>query len=77
MTRLRLVAFAMLAKVAEEKGFHRARQEGSHIVFRNDEGKIVVIPNHGSQVIVRPLLRKILRDMGVSPDEYARILKEL
>ncbi|MCJ7583840.1 MAG: type II toxin-antitoxin system HicA family toxin [Anaerolineales bacterium] len=55
MTRLRLVAFAMLAKVAEEKGFHRTRQEGSHIVFRNDGGKIVVIPNHGSQVIVRPL----------------------
>ncbi len=29
------------------------------------------------QVIVRPLLRKILRDMGVSPDEYENILKEL
>jgi predicted RNA binding protein YcfA (HicA-like mRNA interferase family) len=77
MTRLRLVAFAILAKVAEEKGFHRVRQEGSHTIFRNAEGKVVVIPNHGSQVIVRPLLRKILRDMGVSPDEYAHILKEL
>jgi predicted RNA binding protein YcfA (HicA-like mRNA interferase family) len=77
MTRLRLVAFAILAKVAEEKGFHRVRQEGSHTIFRNAEGKVVVISNHGSQVIVRPLLRKILRDMGVSPDEYARILKEL
>jgi len=77
MTRLRLVAFTKLAKVAEVKGFHHERQEGSHNIFRNSAGKIVVIPNHGSHVIVRPLLRKILRDMGVSPEEYEQILREL
>lgn len=77
MSRLRLVPFATLAKLAEAKGFQRARQEGSHNVFRNAEGKIIVIPDHGSQVIVRPLLRKILRDMGVSIDEYAKMLKKL
>ena len=77
MSRLRLVPFKMLAKVAEAKGFQRIRQEGSHTVFRDASGKIIVIPNHGSKVIVRPLLRKILRDMGVSPDEYEQILKEL
>ncbi|HLA87660.1 MAG TPA: type II toxin-antitoxin system HicA family toxin [Anaerolineales bacterium] len=77
MSRLRLVAFSTLAKVAEAKGFYRIRQEGSHNIFRSADGKIIVIPNHGSQVIVRPLLRKILRDMGVSPDEYEAILKKL
>ena len=76
MSRLRLVPFATLAKLAEAKGFQHVRQEGSHNVFRNAEGKIIVIPNHGSQVIVRPLLRKILRDMGVSLDEYEKILKK-
>ncbi|MFZ5922175.1 MAG: type II toxin-antitoxin system HicA family toxin [Chloroflexota bacterium] len=77
MTRLRLVAYSKLAKIAESKGFHRIRQEGSHNVFRNAEGKIIVIPNHGSQVIVRPLLRKILRDMDISLEEYERLLKEI
>jgi len=77
MTRLKLVPFATLVKVAEAKGFRRIRQEGSHNIFRNTDGKIIVIPNHGSQVIVRPLLRKILRDMGVNPEEYDSILKEL
>ena len=77
MSRLRLVPFAKLAKVAEAKGFQRIRQEGSHNIYRNGDGKIIVIPNHGPQVIVRPLLRKILRDMGVSPDEYEKILKKL
>lgn len=77
MSRLRLVAFATLAKLAEAKGFQRVRQEGSHHIFRNTEGKIIVIPDHGSQVIVRPLLRKLLRDMGVSLDEYEKMLKKL
>jgi len=77
MSRLRLVPFAELARVAELKGFQRIRQEGSHIIFRNADGKIIVIPNHGSQVIVRPLLRKIIRDMGISPQEYETMLKQL
>lgn len=63
--------------MAEAAGFLWVRHEGSHNVFRNIEGRIVVIPDHGSQVIVRPLLRKILRDMGLSVEEYHHILEEL
>ena len=74
MTRLRLVAYRELSKVAEAAGFRWIRREGSHNSFRNAEGRIVVIPDHGSQVIVRPLLRKILRDMGLSVEEYTRLL---
>lgn len=77
MSRLRLVPFGTLAKVAEAKGFVRVRQEGSHTIFRDASGKIIVIPNHGSKVIVRPLLRKIIRDMGITLDEYESILKKL
>lgn len=50
---------------------------GSHNVFRNAEGRIIVIPDHGSQVIVRPLLRKILRDAGLTVEQYNRILDQL
>jgi predicted RNA binding protein YcfA (HicA-like mRNA interferase family) len=77
LTRLRLVPYRKLRKVAETSGFHWVRRVGSHNTFRNAEGRIVVIPDHGSQVIVRPLLRKILRDIGLSVDEYNRILEEL
>lgn len=77
MTKLRLVAYRQLSKVAEAAGFHWVRREGSHNVFRNAEGRIVVIPDHGSQVIVRPLLRKILRDMGLGIEDYHRILEDL
>ncbi|HEY7062102.1 MAG TPA: type II toxin-antitoxin system HicA family toxin [Chloroflexota bacterium] len=77
MTRLRLVTYAQLCKVAGAAGFQWVRQKGSHSTFRNDEGRTVVIPDHGSQVIVRPLLRKILRDLGLSLDDYHSILDQL
>jgi len=77
LTRLRLVPYRELSKMAEAAGFHWVRREDSHNTFRNAEGRIVVIPDHGSQVIVRPLLRKILRDMGLSIEEYHNILDKL
>ena len=76
MSRLRLARYRELRRVAEAAGFLWARREGSHNTFRSVDGRIVVIPNHGSQVIVRPLLRKIVRDLGLSVDEYHRLLDE-
>jgi len=77
LTKLRLVTYKKLKKVAETAGFEWQRCEGSHNTFKNSQGRIIVIPDHGSQVIVRPLLRKFLRDMGLSVEEYHKILDEL
>jgi len=77
VTKLRLVAYKELRKVAERAGFEWQRCQGSHNTFKNSQGRIVVIPNHGSQVIVRPLLRKVLRDLGLNVDEYHKLLDEL
>jgi predicted RNA binding protein YcfA (HicA-like mRNA interferase family) len=65
-----------LNNVAEAAGFRWVRLEGSHHTFRNAEGRIVVLPDHGAQVIVRPLLGKILKDMGLSVEAYTRLLEE-
>ncbi len=77
MTKLRLVPYRDLAKVAKAAGFIWVRYEGSHNVFRHKSGRIVVIPDHGSQVIVRPLLRKILRDLELTVAHYHHILEKL
>jgi predicted RNA binding protein YcfA (HicA-like mRNA interferase family) len=66
-----------MKKLVEAMGFQWVRCEGSHNIFRHLNGKIIVLPDHGNQVIIRPLLRKILRDLGLSPEEYARQLEKL
>ena len=77
MSRLKLLPYRDLAKVAEAAGFEWVRCRGSHNTFRSADGRIVVIPDHGSQVIVRPLLRKIIRDMGLTVDEYCSLVDAL
>lgn len=76
MTRLRVVPYRDLRRVAEAAGFVHIRRRGSHNVFRHADGRTVVIPDHGSVDIVRPLVRKIIRDLGLSVDEYHRILDQ-
>ncbi len=77
MSGVKLLPYRELKKVAEASGFTWVRCVGSHNTFRSASGRIVVIPDHGSQVIVRPLLRKIIRDLGLTLDEYQQIVDEL
>jgi predicted RNA binding protein YcfA (HicA-like mRNA interferase family) len=77
VSRLKVLPFRELAKIAEQSGFELTRREGSHCTFRNADGKIVVIPDHGNHVIVRPLLRKIIRDLGLSLADYESKTKDL
>lgn len=77
MSRLKLLPYRDLAQIAEMAGFQWVRRQGSHNTFRTPNGRVVVIPDHANQDIVRPLLRKIIRDMGLSVDEYNRLTEML
>lgn len=77
MSRLKLLPYRDLAKVAEAAGFEWVRCRGSHNTFRSADGRIIVLPDHGKQMIVRPLLRKIIRDMGLTVDEYNDLAQSL
>ena len=74
MSRLRVVPYLELKRVAEQVGFKWVRCEGSHNTFRRPDGRIIVIPDHGSRDIVRPLVRKIIRDLGLCRDQYHHLL---
>jgi predicted RNA binding protein YcfA (HicA-like mRNA interferase family) len=77
VSRLKLLPYRDLAKVAQAAGFEWVRRRGSHNTFRSPDGRVIVVPDHGNQVIVRPLLRKIVRDMGLTVDEYNRLVDSL
>jgi predicted RNA binding protein YcfA (HicA-like mRNA interferase family) len=77
VTQLWIVPYRRLRKVVEAVGFEWMRREGSHNIFQNRDGRIVVIPDHGARPIGRGLLAKILRQTGLSVEDYHRLLDEL
>jgi predicted RNA binding protein YcfA (HicA-like mRNA interferase family) len=77
MPRLRLVPYGELRAVVEHLGFRLIRRRGSHCIFRHADGRVLTLPDHGSRPIGRALLRKILRDADLTPDEYHAILNSL
>jgi predicted RNA binding protein YcfA (HicA-like mRNA interferase family) len=60
-------------KALSKIGFYLKRQEGSHIILRRDDpfGQ-VVIPDH--KQLDRGTLRAIIRQVGISVDEFVNLL---
>lgn len=74
MTRLPLVSAREMESLLERLGFTPARKKGSHVFYRHPDGRTTTLPHHGGRVLGRPLLREILREIELSPEEYLRML---
>lgn len=61
-----------LIKFLEKKGFVETRQKGSHKFFRHIDGRTTVVPFHSSKLIGRGLLRKILREINIKPEDLRK-----
>jgi len=47
----------------------------SRLPIVNDPGRrTTTVPQHGSRDLARPLLREILQEIEVTPDEFQRLL---
>ena len=58
----------------ERKGWKLLRTRGSHLVFAHpDHQKLVTVPNHPGD-LKRPLVAGILKDAGISREEFLRLL---
>ncbi len=64
-----------LIGVLHHLGFeHRPLGATSHRRYVHPDGRKVTVPVHAGQDISRGLLRKILRDVGLSPEELRGLL---
>lgn len=61
-----------LAKIIEKQGFTKERQSGSHAIFVHPDGRWTSIPIH-RKTIGKGLLRKILRDIDITPEELKKL----
>ncbi len=60
--------------VLNKLGFKLVRQSGSHRIFRNSEGKRVTLPYHSKKILHPKLLASVLKDTGISVEEFKRLL---
>ncbi len=73
MPELPVISAAEAIRAFERLGFSIVRQRGSHIVLRRSSSGCVV-PNH--RELKTGTLSGILKQAGVSPDEFVKALRD-
>ena len=68
MSRLPLLSGREVIKILIKIGYRKVRQRGSHVRLSCPGKKSITVPDY--KVVSRGLLRKILRDAEILPDEF-------
>lgn len=74
MSGIPILSPRKLIKILRRLGFEKVRQEGSHIFFKHPDGRVTVVPFHQGKDIGRGLLRSILDDIHLAPQEFQKFL---
>jgi predicted RNA binding protein YcfA (HicA-like mRNA interferase family) len=77
MSKLKIVDYKTMHALLTKLGFEIARQKGSHIRYQHPDGRSCTVPRHGNRDLSRPLLRAILRDIDLTPEQYHEELENL
>jgi predicted RNA binding protein YcfA (HicA-like mRNA interferase family) len=62
-----------LERVARKLGFQKTRQKGSHARWHHPDGRATTIPVHGDAVIGGWLFQQILRQLGITEQDFLRL----
>jgi predicted RNA binding protein YcfA (HicA-like mRNA interferase family) len=64
-----------LQKVAKKLGFQVVRQRGSHARWKHPDGRATTIPVHGNSDIGSWLFHEILRQLGITEENFRELLQ--
>jgi predicted RNA binding protein YcfA (HicA-like mRNA interferase family) len=62
-----------LIRILEKQGFAQIRQRGSHVRMTHPDDRKTSVPIHSGENVHLGLLRKILRDVHISPEEFQKL----
>lgn len=62
-----------IEKVARKLGFVKVRQKGSHARWKHPDGRSTTIPVHGNAEIGNWLFDEILKQMGITEEEFNQL----
>jgi predicted RNA binding protein YcfA (HicA-like mRNA interferase family) len=74
VTRLPIVTFKTMEKTLFHLGFKVARSKGAHVFYRHPDGRTTTLPNHKGRDLSRPLIREILREIELTPEQFVLVL---
>ncbi|MGH6661043.1 MAG: type II toxin-antitoxin system HicA family toxin, partial [Rhodospirillales bacterium] len=74
--RLPAVSAKQMLRALERAGFSVVRSSGSHhyLIHRTDRSRRTVVPYHAQRDLPRGLVRAILRQAGLSVEEFRKLL---
>ena len=62
-----------MVTILKRLGFKDVGQRGSHLRLVHFDGRKTTVPLHSGETIGRGLLRKILRDVNLTPEKFRRL----
>jgi predicted RNA binding protein YcfA (HicA-like mRNA interferase family) len=76
VSKLPILTGRDVVRALEKAGFTVIRIKGSHHFMRHttDSTRQTVVPVHGSEDLGRPLLRKIIKDVGMTVEDFAKLV---
>ncbi len=77
MSNIPIVGFKTMEKVLLNLGFQAVRQKGSHVFYRHPDGRTTTVPNHPGRDLARPLIKEIIREIEITPEEFVKVLHKL
>jgi predicted RNA binding protein YcfA (HicA-like mRNA interferase family) len=69
-SRLPALTGRRVIAVLQTRGFVVARQSGSHVILKHQDGRRVTVPVHAGRDLGRGLLRQIMRDGDLAVDDF-------
>jgi predicted RNA binding protein YcfA (HicA-like mRNA interferase family) len=76
-SKLPVTSAKNLEKILLLMGFEVKRQKGSHVFYRHPDGRYTTIPHHAGRDLGRPLIRQILREIDLTPEDYIQHLQNI
>lgn len=71
----RVLKYKEVVKALKHFEYYIDRQKGSHVIFKNSNGKITVVPKHSNGEVVGGTVGKICNDIDISFDEFEKFIK--
>lgn len=63
-----------IVRVLLALGFEEIRQTGAHRIFKHQDGRMTLVPQHGGEDIGRGLLRRMLNEIRLTPEDFLTYL---